>query len=58
MLTEFTTGKYRSWMGIGSFIFWAVGISIVPLIGYLIPAWRMFLLVTAIAAIPVLFFWW
>ncbi|CAB3981466.1 organic cation transporter -like [Paramuricea clavata] len=58
MLTEFTAGKYRSWLGIGSFIFWAVGISILPLIGYLIPAWRMFLLVTAIAAIPVLFYWW
>ncbi|CAB4011186.1 Hypothetical predicted protein [Paramuricea clavata] len=57
MLTELTTDKYRSWMGIGSFVFWAVGISILPLIGYLIPAWRMFLLATAITAIPVLFFW-
>jgi hypothetical protein len=45
-------------MGVGSFIFWAVGISIIPLIGYLVPAWRMFLLVTAVAAIPVLINWW
>ncbi|XP_028401281.1 solute carrier family 22 member 16-like isoform X2 [Dendronephthya gigantea] len=58
LLVEFTTERYRSWIGVGSFIFWAVGISVMPLIGFLIPAWRMFLLATAVIAIPVLFIYW
>ena len=58
MLTEFTTERYRSWMGAGYFQFWAVATSLLPLIAYLIPAWRTFLLVTAIAAVPVLGIYW
>ena len=58
MLTEFTAEGYRSWMGAGYFQFWAVGTSLLPLIAYLIPAWRTFLLATAIAAVPVLGIYW
>ena len=58
MLIEFTTSKYRAWVGLLAFQFWVLGLSIVPLIGYLVPAWRTFLLVTAIVGVPVLFFWW
>ncbi|XP_028401283.1 organic cation transporter protein-like [Dendronephthya gigantea] len=58
LLVEFTTERYRSWMGAGSYVFWGVGISILPLIGFLVPEWRMFLLVTAIFAIPALFLSW
>ncbi|XP_028401282.1 solute carrier family 22 member 16-like [Dendronephthya gigantea] len=58
LLVEFTSERYRSWMGAGSYVFWAVGISILPLIGFLVVEWRMFLLVTAIISIPVVFSSW
>ena len=58
ILTEFTTERYRAWVGVGSFLFWTAGISILPLIGYLVPAWRNLLLITAIVGVPALGMYW
>ncbi|XP_028401286.1 solute carrier family 22 member 15-like [Dendronephthya gigantea] len=58
LLTEFTTDKYHSWLGIGYFTFYALGLMILPLIGFLAPAWRTFLLITALFAAPVLLLVW
>ena len=52
LLTEFTTEKYHSRMGIGYFVFWTAGLMILPLIGFLAREWRTFALITALCAIP------
>ena len=58
LLTEFTGKTYRATIGIASFYFWAIGLLICALLGYLLPYWRHYLLVTAVAATPLLFICW
>jgi hypothetical protein len=58
LLTEFTTEKYHSRMGVGYFIFWTVGLMILPLIGFLAREWRTFALITALCAAPNLLLVW
>ncbi|XP_046846066.1 solute carrier family 22 member 15-like [Xenia sp. Carnegie-2017] len=55
LLTEFTTQKHRAKIGASSALFWAAGLLVLPLIGYFVPEWRYFLLVTACFAVPCLF---
>ncbi|XP_046846762.1 solute carrier family 22 member 15-like [Xenia sp. Carnegie-2017] len=58
LLAEFTTAKYRAKIGIYSFLFWIAGLLVLALIGFLVPDWRYFLLVTACFAVPCLFISW
>ncbi|XP_046846067.1 solute carrier family 22 member 16-like [Xenia sp. Carnegie-2017] len=58
LLAEFTTAKYRARISIYSFLFWIAGLLVLALIGYLVPDWRHFLLVTACFAVPCLFISW
>ncbi|XP_046846902.1 solute carrier family 22 member 15-like [Xenia sp. Carnegie-2017] len=58
LLMEFTTAKHRAKIGAYSFFFWAAALLVLALVGYLVPDWRYFLLVTACLALPCLFISW
>ena len=58
LVTEFTTGRYRPWIGNGYFLFWMFGLMILPLIAYFVRGWRMLLLTTVVCGVPSLLLTW
>ena len=58
ILMEHTTEKCRSRLAFGFFLFWQLGLVTLPLIGYLVPEWRMFLLTVVVCGVPSLLLVW
>uniref|UniRef100_UPI00398EE024 solute carrier family 22 member 16 isoform X2 n=1 Tax=Pristiophorus japonicus TaxID=55135 RepID=UPI00398EE024 len=57
-VTEYTGLKARSWASMHVHAYFAVGIMIVALVGFLVRAWRIYQLVLSLVTIPFIFCCW
>ncbi|GCC28191.1 hypothetical protein chiPu_0006619 [Chiloscyllium punctatum] len=57
-VTEYTGLKARSWASMHVHAYFAVGIMVVALVGFLVRAWRFYQLVLSLVTIPFIFCCW
>ncbi|XP_069743701.1 solute carrier family 22 member 16 isoform X4 [Narcine bancroftii] len=57
-VTEYTGLKARSWASMHVHAYFAVGIMVVALVGFLVRTWRLYQLILSLVTIPFIFFCW
>ncbi|XP_072912007.1 solute carrier family 22 member 16 isoform X1 [Hemitrygon akajei] len=57
-VTEYTGLKARSWASMHVHAYFAVGIMVVALVGFLVRTWRLYQLILSVVTVPFIFFCW